>query len=141
MTAIEISGKDGPIIRAEIDTTSQESANKSIEKLLADHPELVHAIADGTSKVAVIGCPPLAFDDGTTRSMASLNKIELARLAEHDFINSPADSRNHPPIIGHICGWDNGRPNRKQQPRNSQCVCGSGKKAKKCCQYFPQVAS
>jgi len=28
-------------------------------------------------------------------------------------------------------------PDRKFQPRNSPCVCGSGKKAKKCCVYFP----
>ena len=38
---------------------------------------------------------------------------------------------------GRICGRDNGKPQVRYQPRNSPCVCGSGKKAKKCCVVFP----
>ena len=32
---------------------------------------------------------------------------------------------------------DYGVPAVRTQPRNSLCVCGSGKKAKKCCVVFP----
>ena len=39
---------------------------------------------------------------------------------------------------GRICGRDNGKPAVRTQPRNSPCVCGSGKKAKKCCVVFPK---
>lgn len=39
---------------------------------------------------------------------------------------------------GIICGRDNGKPSQISQRRNSQCVCGSGKKAKKCCIYHPK---
>lgn len=44
-------------------------------------------------------------------------------------------SERHPRINGRICGRDNGKPERQIQVRNSPCMCGSGKKAKKCCVY------
>ena len=45
-----------------------------------------------------------------------------------------SNSGKHAPINGHVCGWDNGK-GRKKQPRNAQCLCGSGRKAKHCCVY------
>lgn len=39
---------------------------------------------------------------------------------------------------GIICGRDNGKPSQISQRRNSHCFCGSGKKAKKCCIYYPK---
>jgi uncharacterized protein YecA (UPF0149 family) len=32
---------------------------------------------------------------------------------------------------------DFGKPRVRTQPRNSLCVCGSGKKSKRCCVTFP----
>ena len=40
------------------------------------------------------------------------------------------------PVNGRIVGWDMGNA-RKVQPRNSLCLCGSNKKAKKCCVWMP----
>ena len=40
--------------------------------------------------------------------------------------------KGHPTIKGNICGHDMGKDPKKYQPRNAPCMCGSGKKAKKC---------
>lgn len=40
------------------------------------------------------------------------------------------------PISGRVVGHDYGK-GRKVQPRNSLCLCGSNKKAKKCCVWMP----
>jgi len=52
----------------------------------------------------------------------------------------PVESNGPPPNLyrGRICGRDDGKPAVRTQPRNSPCVCGSGKKAKKCCVVFPK---
>ena len=38
---------------------------------------------------------------------------------------------------GHVTGRDDGKPAKRVQPRNAPCVCGSGKKAKRCHVYYP----
>lgn len=46
-------------------------------------------------------------------------------------------TERHPCMRRHVCGSDNGK-GRKRQSRNAPCVCGSGKKAKRCCVWQPQ---
>ena len=47
--------------------------------------------------------------------------------------------KGHPPIKGNICGHDMGKDPQKYQPRNAKCMCGSGKKAKKCHRTIVQL--
>lgn len=57
-----------------------------------------------------------------------------------DGVYVPVESNGPTPNLyrGRICGRDGGKPAFRTQPRNSPCVCGSGKKAKKCCVVFPK---
>lgn len=60
--------------------------------------------------------------------VASMSDCEFPRFRTTD---------KHAPVRGRVVGRDNGK-NRKVQPRNAPCECGSGKKAKNCCVYFKQ---
>ena len=63
----------------------------------------------------------------------------LAMVNSEDL--KPIDcSKEHAPVATKrvIVGRDNGKPVLKPQKRNDKCVCGSGRKAKNCCVYFPK---
>ncbi len=101
------------------------NATLTPEPALADVAESRQPVTNmrmspGIAYAAAIGCA------------AAFDAIPFASM---DLV---AGTRDECATQGHICGWDNGKPSRKIQPRNAKCVCGSGKKAKHCCVYFPQ---
>ena len=59
-------------------------------------------------------------------------RFRRSRKASIEFLTS-GHTRTH----GHIVGTDAGYGKRQEQPRNSLCACGSGKKSKKCCGAVP----
>lgn len=57
----------------------------------------------------------------------------IAALGGIEDIPQVKSTEKHTPIKGHICGHDMGKDPKKCQKRNSLCMCGSGKKSKRCC--------
>lgn len=51
------------------------------------------------------------------------------------------DATTHDAIApkGVICGHDFGKPLKQVQKRNDPCMCGSGKKAKRCCVFVVEA--
>jgi uncharacterized protein YecA (UPF0149 family) len=54
-----------------------------------------------------------------------------------DCVVMPESTTSHNLYRGRNVTRDFGKPRVRTQPRNSLCVCGSGKKAKRCCVTFP----
>ncbi len=80
----------------------------------------------------------IAMDiDFRTRMAATV--AVLGALSVDESLVALGKSTHQPQNLyrGRICGRDNGKPEIRTQPRNSPCVCGSGRKAKKCCVVFP----
>lgn len=66
--------------------------------------------------------------------MAMAAIATLAALGgELELTQVPAQSNNHQPINGHICGHDMVKGANKRPQRNQKCPCGSDLKSKKCC--------
>lgn len=63
--------------------------------------------------------------------------MRYASIATAPMLNQ-ASLDNHKLYKGSNCEADAGKPRERYQPRNSKCVCGSGKKAKACCVIFPE---
>jgi hypothetical protein len=65
----------------------------------------------------------------------------LLALASMGGVEMPREIGSTGPGInlrrGWVVGRDNGKDSRKEQPRNAECACGSGRKAKKCCKVQP----
>lgn len=149
---IEFFDESGAIVTAESVSPAEESSRGSIEaalRTLKDHPHLTLVVTHGDKRIAIPSkdidsfvsqhqLPPKPALPSMRRSAITAAMLSVAAAAS-EFAPMPAiiSDGKHPHIGGNICGRDNGKPARQIQIRNSPCMCGSGKKAKKCCVYRP----
>jgi SEC-C motif-containing protein len=77
-------------------------------------------------------------DKGPVRISPAIVLAALAATLDSVHVPVAGESGRHRGTKGHICGRDMGKPARQIQPRNAKCLCGSGRKAKRCCVYVPQ---
>lgn len=118
---------------------SAEDVIGQVQTHLKEHPESFVTVNNGTRDIIVVG----------ERMTPQMRQFEFKQVVPHKMphlspeliasIHVPvAGSVNHKFSAQRICGRDNGKPIKRSQPRNALCCCGSGRKAKKCCVYFPQ---